>query len=166
MRESLTSIGTGGSKTLISPLNRHGRSTPCRSICSTTYGDFVCRGCKRFAHEIIEWNHLDDPYKEAIWSRLDTVYRESIRACVRVSDAEIFNQYVEENEIPFSTDPESAIYELLQMVDSPVVDLGLLPTESSIGTSSLRLFNEIENEIYRRSLAYYEYYFKRTIDQV
>ena len=166
MRDPLISIGSGPSKTLISPLNRQGRTTPCRSICSTTYGDFVCRGCKRFAHEIIEWNQLDDPYKEEIWSRLDTVYRESIRACVNISNTDVFNRHVEENEIPFSTDPESAIYELLQVVDSPVENLGLLPTELSIGTSSLRLFNEIENEIYRRSLAYYEYYFKRTIDQV
>ena len=166
MPDLLSSIGSSESNTLISPLNRHGRTTPCRSICSTTYGDFVCRGCKRFAHEIIEWNQLDDVYKEEIWSRLDTVYRESIRACVSVSNADVFNRHVDENEIAFSTDPERAIYELLQVVDAPVANLGLLPTEASIGTSSLRLFNEIENEIYRRSLAYYEYYFKRTIDQV
>ena len=31
-------------------------STPCLGICSTTYGDDVCKGCKRFVHEVISWN--------------------------------------------------------------------------------------------------------------
>ena len=28
--------------------------TPCVGICSTTYGDDVCRGCKRFSFEVIK----------------------------------------------------------------------------------------------------------------
>ncbi|MEM9624509.1 MAG: DUF1289 domain-containing protein, partial [Pseudomonadota bacterium] len=35
------------------------KRTPCVGICSTTYGDLVCRGCKRFAHEIVQWNAYD-----------------------------------------------------------------------------------------------------------
>lgn len=30
--------------------------TPCVGLCSTVYGDLVCRGCKRFHHEVIHWN--------------------------------------------------------------------------------------------------------------
>lgn len=30
--------------------------TPCIGLCSTVYGDLVCRGCKRFHHEVIQWN--------------------------------------------------------------------------------------------------------------
>ncbi|MCF8976542.1 DUF1289 domain-containing protein, partial [Pseudomonas edaphica] len=26
--------------------------TPCVGLCSTVYGDLVCRGCKRFHHEV------------------------------------------------------------------------------------------------------------------
>ncbi|MCA4075779.1 DUF1289 domain-containing protein, partial [Pseudomonas kurunegalensis] len=29
--------------------------TPCVGLCSTVYGDTVCRGCKRFHHEVINW---------------------------------------------------------------------------------------------------------------
>jgi hypothetical protein len=29
--------------------------TPCVGLCSTVYGDLVCRGCKRFHHEVINW---------------------------------------------------------------------------------------------------------------
>ena len=38
--------------------------TPCVGICSTTYGDDVCRGCKRFIHEVINWNSFNPEEKE------------------------------------------------------------------------------------------------------
>ena len=28
------------------------KRTPCIGVCSTTYGDDICRGCRRFRHEI------------------------------------------------------------------------------------------------------------------
>ena len=53
-------------------------------ICSTTYGDLVCRGCKRFAHEIISWNGFDESQREIVWSRLlelrDTCVRDVVYA--------------------------------------------------------------------------------------
>jgi len=30
--------------------------TPCVGLCSTVFGDTVCRGCMRFVHEVIDWN--------------------------------------------------------------------------------------------------------------
>ncbi|MDP3516628.1 MAG: DUF1289 domain-containing protein [Pseudohongiella sp.] len=45
--------------------------TPCIGICSTTsVGDSICRGCKRFASEVIEWNLYSDFEKAAVLSRL------------------------------------------------------------------------------------------------
>ena len=38
--------------------------TPCIGVCSTVFGDDVCRGCKRFQHEVIQWNSYSDPEKE------------------------------------------------------------------------------------------------------
>jgi len=46
------------------------RRTPCIGICSTTYGDLVCRGCKRFSHEIVGWNGYDRGQRGAVWERL------------------------------------------------------------------------------------------------
>ena len=40
--------------------------TPCVGICSTTYGDEVCRGCKRFYFEVINWNKYDENEKDAM----------------------------------------------------------------------------------------------------
>jgi len=45
--------------------------TPCIGICSTTsVGDSICRGCKRFAVEVIEWNLYSDTEKAAVLARL------------------------------------------------------------------------------------------------
>lgn len=46
------------------------RRTPCVGICSTTYGDRVCRGCKRFAHEIDDWNRYAPEQQERVERRL------------------------------------------------------------------------------------------------
>ncbi|HBX36772.1 MAG TPA: DUF1289 domain-containing protein, partial [Pseudohongiella sp.] len=45
--------------------------TPCIGICSTTsVGDTICRGCKRFAFEVIEWNAFTQSQKQAVVDRL------------------------------------------------------------------------------------------------
>lgn len=49
---------------------RRGRASPCIGVCSTTYGDLVCRGCNRFAHEVVEWNAYDEDQRAVIWERL------------------------------------------------------------------------------------------------
>lgn len=45
--------------------------TPCVGRCSTVFGDNVCRGCRRFNHEVIEWNRYSPAQKKAVWQRLD-----------------------------------------------------------------------------------------------
>ena len=45
-------------------------TTPCVGLCSTVYGDQVCRGCKRFSQEIIAWNALTQTQRAAVWQRL------------------------------------------------------------------------------------------------
>ena len=47
--------------------------TPCVGVCSTVFGDQVCRGCKRFHHELIEWNGYTDIQKETVWNRLESL---------------------------------------------------------------------------------------------
>ena len=46
--------------------------TPCIGICSTTsLGDKICRGCKRFGFEVINWNRYSEDEKRAVLSRID-----------------------------------------------------------------------------------------------
>lgn len=46
--------------------------SPCVGLCSTTYGDKICRGCTRFMYEIVQWNQYDSSEKEAVWKRIDS----------------------------------------------------------------------------------------------
>ncbi|WP_409976739.1 DUF1289 domain-containing protein [Acinetobacter sp. C_3_1] len=46
--------------------------TPCAGRCSTVFGDSVCRGCRRFNHEVIKWNTYTAEQHIAIWRRLDS----------------------------------------------------------------------------------------------
>lgn len=45
--------------------------TPCAGRCSTVFGDAVCRGCRRFNHEVIYWNTYSPEQHSAVWKRLD-----------------------------------------------------------------------------------------------
>lgn len=45
--------------------------TPCAGRCSTVFGDSVCRGCRRFNHEVIKWNTYTADQQSAVWHRLD-----------------------------------------------------------------------------------------------
>lgn len=45
--------------------------TPCAGRCSTVFGDSVCRGCRRFNHEVIKWNTYTAEQQSAVWHRLD-----------------------------------------------------------------------------------------------
>ncbi|RLL47367.1 DUF1289 domain-containing protein [Acinetobacter cumulans] len=45
--------------------------TPCAGRCSTVFGDAVCRGCRRFNHEVIQWNTYNPVQQTAVWKRLD-----------------------------------------------------------------------------------------------
>ncbi len=53
--------------------------SPCIGICSTTYGDFVCRGCKRFAHEVVGWNQFTEAQRDRVWERLSELLQHSIQ---------------------------------------------------------------------------------------
>ena len=66
--------------------------TPCIGICSTTYGDEVCRGCKRFSYEIINWNSFSPEEKEAIWKRLEKLKTQIMSSRVKIFDSELMNE--------------------------------------------------------------------------
>ena len=52
-------------------LQKKRSSTPCLGICSTTFGDEVCKGCKRFSHEIVNWTKYSLEEREIINERIE-----------------------------------------------------------------------------------------------
>ena len=108
-------------------------STPCLGICSTTYGDDVCRGCKRFIHEVINWNSYSNDEKEIVNSRLEEFKVTILSHRFKVTDAELLSSKLKEHAINFNDalDPITWIFDLLrassQDLDLELFGLELLP---------------------------------------
>lgn len=79
----------------------HVIKTPCVGLCSTVYGDLVCRGCKRFHHEVIHWNGYNEDEKRAVWLRLEQLLVQVMAAKVEVFDAGKLRQQLELRKIRF-----------------------------------------------------------------
>jgi len=75
--------------------------TPCIGLCSTVYGDVVCRGCKRFHHEVVNWNAYDEQEKRAVWRRLEILLAQVMAAKLEVFDAQLLRQQLETRLIRF-----------------------------------------------------------------
>ena len=138
-------------------------STPCLGICSTTYGDDVCRGCKRFIHEVINWNSYSNDEKEIVNSRLEEFKVTILSHRFKVTDAELLSSKLKEHAINFndSLDPITWIFDLLrassQDLDLELFGLELLPDHRAFSLSSIK--DEINTELFELSQAHFDRYF-------
>jgi len=129
-------------------------------ICSTTYGDLVCRGCKRFAHEIVQWNGYEKHQQQQIWSRLQSLRDEVVAHTVSVIDEISYDKQIQTPHLQSLTAMEQR-YELvrhLAIQNTPLSSGGL--QASTATDDALTALQAIDSEIYRRSLAHYERNYK------
>ncbi|WP_040260659.1 DUF1289 domain-containing protein [Pseudomonas massiliensis] len=82
--------------------------TPCVGLCSTVYGDLVCRGCKRFHHEVIHWNSYDEAQKRAVWLRLEQLLVQVMVAKLEVYEPARLRGQLEQRQIRFQ--PQQSEY--------------------------------------------------------
>ena len=75
--------------------------TPCVGLCSTVYGDLVCRGCKRFHHEVINWNGYNEEEKRAVWLRLEQLLSQVMASKLEVFDPQRLRLQLEQRKIRF-----------------------------------------------------------------
>ncbi|AHG41932.1 Fe-S protein [Pseudomonas syringae CC1557] len=75
--------------------------TPCIGLCSTVYGDLVCRGCKRFHHEVIHWNGYNEDEKRAVWLRLEQLLVQVMTAKLEIFDADKLRMQLIQRKIRF-----------------------------------------------------------------
>ena len=136
------------------------RRTPCIGICSTTYGDLVCRGCNRFAHEIVGWNGYDDRQRALVWQRLHRLLAQSVRAHLRIVDEARLRAAADEAApLPL----EVLAFQTLRQNPVPLEMLGLAPRETTASGPKLNTretLQAIDREFHRRSRAHYEAAFK------
>ncbi len=136
--------------------------TPCIGICSTTYGDEVCRGCKRFSYEIINWNSFSPEEKEAIWKRLEKLKTQIMSSRVKIFDSELMNEGIKKYRLRVKDDlnDSSKAFEIIKQVSESFEDLMDFGIELFNREKSLKdLKDDIEIELYTLSKAHYSKYF-------
>lgn len=139
--------------------NRRLRRTPCVGVCSTTYGDLVCRGCKRFAHEIVAWNGYAEQQREAVWLRLRALLAQSVRAHLRVVDENKLRDAARAAGIEADLPWEALAFQTVRQHPAALVALGLAAaSDATLETAAVA--RVVDREFYLRSQAYYEASFK------
>jgi uncharacterized protein len=79
----------------------HAVKTPCIGVCSTGIGDSVCRGCKRFSHEVIDWNSYTAQQKHAVDDRLSGFLSQCVSNKLRVLDVPLLQWQLGVQQIRF-----------------------------------------------------------------
>ena len=147
-------------------MRKNRSSTPCIGICSTTFGDDVCKGCKRFSHEITNWGKFSTDERAVVNSRLEQFKTTILEEKFSISDSELFESKMNEFSINFnsSLDPITWIFDLLRASsnkDLNVNDFGveILPAFSDLSLTELR--DLINQEMLQLSEAHYYKFFNR-----
>lgn len=133
--------------------------TPCVGLCSTVYGDLVCRGCKRFSHEIIDWNRYQQVQKSAVWSRLAQLLTQIIMARVELVSALQLREAMAAKQIAFIEDQPLTlqIWRLLSHADAPeLADCGMRVRPEYAGLTLKQLRADIDQAFFALSEAYYQ----------
>ena len=138
-------------------------STPCLGICSTTFGDEVCKGCKRFAHEIVSWTKYSLEEREIINDRIEKFKIQILSDRFKVIDADLLALRLEEKAINFnhSLDPITWIFDLFRAAGSQSFDLGNYCIKSLKQFDPKTIKDEINDELLELSEAHHGRYFKK-----
>lgn len=137
--------------------------TPCVGLCSTVYGDLVCRGCKRFHQEVVNWNAYRDEEKRAVWRRLETLLAQVMAAKVDVFDAGLLRRQLESRQIRFVAEqsPYCWAYQLIargSRVIQQIEAYGVVVLPEFRQWSLPQLRDAIDREFFLLSEAHYERY--------
>ena len=137
--------------------------TPCIGVCSTGIGDQVCRGCKRFIHEVIDWNRYSESEQLLVLQRLDQFLVQIVNNKITIVDPQRLQQKLHYQQI--SVDPEASparwLYELLRagagQIDNPeAYGFRLQPQWQRFSLEQIKQF--LEQDFYTLSCAHYERY--------
>ena len=144
-------------------LQKKRSSTPCLGICSTTFGDEVCKGCKRFAHEIVGWTKYSQGEREIVNDRLEKFKIQILQHRFAITDKNLFESMLEEKAINFnhSLDPLTWIFDLFRAAGSQTFDLSNFGIKSLVQFNPKTIRDEINNELLELSEAHHDRYFKK-----
>ena len=141
----------------------HSVRTPCIGVCSTGIGDSVCRGCKRFDHEVIRWNSYTHDQKVAIDLRLDQLLTRVVSWRLLIVDEALLQTQLQTQQIKYeqTRNPYCWLFELLRagagQIDDPL-EYGFTKVAPFEKNTLTEIRHDIDDEFYSLSVAHYERY--------
>ncbi len=137
--------------------------TPCIGVCSTGIGDSVCRGCKRFSHEVIDWNSYTQEQRYLVIERLDLFLQKIVGNMIDIFDEEKLLKQMQYQQIYFDDQLSSSrwVFELLRCGASQIVnteDFGFRIQSEWKRYSLEQIKQFLEQDFYTLSCAHYERY--------
>jgi predicted Fe-S protein YdhL (DUF1289 family) len=137
--------------------------TPCIGVCSTGIGDLVCRGCKRFAHEVIDWNGYSQDQQRLVVERLDGFLHKILGNMIDIFDEQRLLEQMQYQQIQFDDQLSSSrwVYELLrngasQINNTEVFGFRAKSDWQRFTMEEIKQF--LEQDFYTLSSAHYERY--------
>ena len=132
--------------------------TPCAGKCSTVFGDSVCRGCRRFSHEVIHWNKYSSEEQQFIWQRLDEQLDQILLPLVSINDESMLQQLLQARQVRLLANASQGrkIYHALRICQRnpnclEQAGLNLLPEHLQ------RTWDLFEHRIYSLAVANFEF---------
>lgn len=137
--------------------------TPCIGVCSTGIGDTVCRGCKRFQHEVIDWNAYSEAEKRIVDARLADFLSQSVANHLQVVDIDLLRWQLEVQQIRFnaSHDQYCWLFSLLKAGASQIQDtekFGFIRQPDFATEELVVIRDRIDQAFWVLSTAHYERY--------
>ena len=136
--------------------------TPCAGRCSTVFGDSVCRGCRRFNHEVIQWNTYTPEQHTAVWKRLDAQLDQILVPMLPHADLRHVEGFVLSKRVRLRDDASKGrkLYHALKICEKNKN----LAEESGLGIQDKQvkpLWQEFERRVLALATASYDFAFLR-----
>ncbi len=146
--------------------NKAIKRTPCIGVCSTSYGDHICRGCKRFSHEVTGWIKYSDAEKSLVNERLQKFKITILEDKFTIIDPEKLKNKLKDANISFNQelDPLCWVFDLFRTFTIEDIDLeevGIALKGEFLNMSLSKIKEDINKEFFELSLAHYERYIVR-----
>jgi hypothetical protein len=137
--------------------------TPCIGVCSTGIGDAVCRGCKRFSHEVIDWNSYSLEQKRVIDQRLSGFLSQCVSNKLRVTDPALLEWQLRVQQIRYNEqhDEYCWVFTLIKAGGSQIEntrDFGFEVDMQFRDMTLQALWDLIDGEFYILSEAHFQRY--------
>ena len=126
-------------------------------------GDDVCRGCHRFAHEVVNWNGYPEEQRVVVFERLDSLLIQILKNKIQLLDINLLTAKLTAANIAFRqhSDPHCWVYALLKKTRGEGIDTtewGFRLLSAYTGVAVPLFYEALEGELYQLSQAHYQRY--------